>query len=182
LRRAALFRWMMPFSAALSRAVIAAATASGPSPSARPSAISEARWTSVFASLRVRRFTARRRSDWRTRLRAEGVRAPFQVRAVLATGTSAESLKSRSARHHRSAGGGGSIAPRRRSGHSTDRPWQATIGPDRRRRTSPLAVDRDRATGDNTRGEMSARRPCIAGGRPWHATIEPSDASPELDP
>ena len=41
--------------------------------------------TSVLASLRVRRLTARRRSDWRTRLSADGVRAPFQVRAVLAT-------------------------------------------------------------------------------------------------
>ena len=84
-RRAALLGWMIPFSAALSRALIAAATASGPDPSARPRAISEARWTRVFASLRVRRFTARRRSDWRTRFRAEGVRAPFQVRAVRAT-------------------------------------------------------------------------------------------------
>jgi hypothetical protein len=85
LRRAALFGCRMPFSAALSSALMAAATASGPSPSERPRAISDACTTSVFASLRVRRFTARRRSDWRTRLRAEGVRAPFQVRAVLAT-------------------------------------------------------------------------------------------------
>src|SRR3989337_2478723 len=76
---------MMPFAAALSRALMAAVAASGPSPSERPSAMSEACWTRVFDSLRVRRFTARRRSDWRTRLSAEGVRAPFQVPAVLAT-------------------------------------------------------------------------------------------------
>src|SRR5680860_493320 len=64
---------------------MAAVIAAGPSPLPRPRAISEACWTSVFVSLSVRRFTARRRSDWRTRLSAEGVRAPFQVRAVLAT-------------------------------------------------------------------------------------------------
>ena len=90
LRRAALFGCRMPFSAALSSALMAAATASGPLPSARPSAMSEACRTSVFASLRVRRFTARRRSDWRTRLSAEGVARPsssgFLPRGILVWG------------------------------------------------------------------------------------------------
>ena len=63
----------------------ASSEGNSPAQGAVLSAMFEAACTSVLVSLRVRRFTARRRCSWRTRLSACGVRAPFQVRAFLAT-------------------------------------------------------------------------------------------------
>src|SRR5687767_467465 len=177
LRRAALFGWMMPFSAALSSALMAAATASGPLPSERPSAISDACMTKGFASLRVRRCTARRRSDWRTRLSAEGVRAPFQVRAVLATwGPQLNvSYRHRHARTRRDRLGAESIAADRHVGHSTEGASAATI-----RQTAVGActlTPRSITTGDNSAGETSDLPPDVPI-RVSNATIDRVRASP----
>lgn len=87
LRRAAAFGWIAPTFAARSRALTASAKAAiGSAPSGFVVAIVRAFLTSVFAALRRGWRMAWRRREARTRLRADGVRAPLHLRGVLAKG------------------------------------------------------------------------------------------------
>jgi hypothetical protein len=85
-RRAAAFRWMAPTLAARSRALIASArAASGSAPSGWVVATAMAFLTSVLAAVRRGARISWRRSEARTRLRPDGVRAPVHLRGVFAT-------------------------------------------------------------------------------------------------
>jgi hypothetical protein len=78
LRRAALFLWMMPFLAALSRALTASRTA----PAARSSLAAKAEtafFTNVPTAERMGRFRAARRSAWRCAFCADLVFANWKT-------------------------------------------------------------------------------------------------------
>ncbi len=83
-RRAAAFGWIAPAFAARSSALSAAARASRGSPSACWVATLSALATNVFAAVRRGLLISVRRSAVRTRLMADGVRAPVQPRGFVA--------------------------------------------------------------------------------------------------
>jgi hypothetical protein len=86
LRRAAAFGWIAPALAARSRADRASIRAVVAVSGSAVAAVLTAFATNVFAALRRGASTSWRRVACRTRLRPDGVRAPDQVRGVLAKG------------------------------------------------------------------------------------------------